>query len=120
MITNHNYSLFDVKSEIDKCQILCTNCHRLKTVTERGKDVLNKKISQENKELINSYKTNPCADCNNSYEVYCMEFDHLPEYKKTFTIGMCKTLSKEKILNEIGKCEVVCANCHKLRTHDRK
>jgi hypothetical protein len=30
------------------------------------------------------------------------------------------TLSKKKIDEEIAKCEIVCSNCHRIRTHQRK
>lgn len=63
---------------------------------------------------------NPCADCGENYPYWMMQFDHLPEYEKSFNI--CTTthgFSIEAIQNEINKCEVVCANCHANRTHYR-
>ncbi len=62
----------------------------------------------------------PCADCNHQYPAYVMQFDHLPDFNKKFTIGDIFNASSVKmLLDEIDKCEVVCANCHAERTHKR-
>ena len=70
--------------------------------------------------LINSYKDKPCTDCKQKYPPYVMDFDHLGD--KEF--GICemrrRRMSFEKIILEIKKCEVVCANCHRIRTNKRQ
>jgi hypothetical protein len=49
-----------------------------------------------------------------------MDFDHRPDEAKLFTISHGKgQYGEEKILAEIAKCDVVCANCHRLRTFGR-
>jgi hypothetical protein len=45
-----------------------------------------------------------------------MEFDHLPGFEKTNNVGNMKSRSREAILAEIAKCEIVCGNCHRART----
>jgi hypothetical protein len=58
-------------------------------------------------------KSVPCMDCGNEYPSVCMDFDHI-RGDKTFNISQCKSL---KDLNEeAAKCDVVCANCHRIRT----
>jgi hypothetical protein len=69
---------------------------------------------QERRKWINSLKAFPCTDCKISYPPYVMQFDHLRN--KEFQIGEVWR-SKESILKEIAKCELVCANCHMERTH---
>lgn len=69
------------------------------------------------KELINAAKDVPCTDCGIKYPPYVMQFDHLRD--KEFQIGNSFTFSLERVLAEIEKCEVVCANCHAERTHQR-
>jgi hypothetical protein len=68
-------------------------------------------------EVIRTTKAKPCADCGVEYPYYVMQFDHLSD--KEFTIGSFKNVSIKKLLAEIAKCEVVCANCHAERTHAR-
>lgn len=49
-----------------------------------------------------------------------MDFDHV-RGKKSFNIGGGKmgTPSFEAIEVEIAKCDLVCANCHRIRTEKR-
>lgn len=64
-------------------------------------------------------KSEPCADCGNHYPPECMDFDHV-RGKKLFNIGTSYTrYSMEKLLAEIEKCDIVCANCHRIRTKNR-
>lgn len=63
-----------------------------------------------------------CTDCKEDYPYWMLEFDHLPEFEKLFTIGgrNARDYSLEQIVAEIAKCEIVCANCHKNRTYWRQ
>ena len=68
--------------------------------------------------LIDSFKAKPCADCEETFPPVCMDFDHVRGVK-LFTIGDRSGRSLEAILDEIAKCDVVCANCHRVRTQER-
>lgn len=61
-----------------------------------------------------------CVDCKEMYPHYVLEFDHREGTKK---IGSPSEIysrnGKQKGLEEIEKCDIVCANCHKIRTHNR-
>ena len=61
-----------------------------------------------------------CADCKVKYPYYVWEFDHTEDNKEGNISWMITFSSMEEILNEVKKCEVVCANCHKKRTYSRK
>lgn len=77
----------------------------------------------ERKMFIENFKRNkPCLDCGNQYPVYVMDFDHREGSSKVASISwmsMHSTANLEKIKLEIEKCDLVCANCHRIRTHDR-
>ncbi len=60
----------------------------------------------------------PCTDCKTRYPYYVMQFDHLGD--KEFNIAGSFDLAWSKILTEISKCEIVCSNCHAVRTHNRR
>jgi hypothetical protein len=66
------------------------------------------------KAIIEELKRKPCADCGLTFPSVCMDFDHVRGRKKN-TIGvlLCCT---ESLRRELAKCEVVCANCHRIRT----
>ena len=49
-----------------------------------------------------------------------MDFDHVRGKKHANVMELIPTLSKKKIDEEIAKCEIVCSNCHRARTHSRK
>jgi hypothetical protein len=75
----------------------------------------------KNRAAVHEAKSRPCADCGIQYPYYVMEFDHLDAGVKHFNVSAGVTrASHERILAEIAKCEVVCANCHAERTHQRK
>jgi len=62
----------------------------------------------------------PCMDCKINYPYYVMDFDHVRGRKHKNVMELIPTLSKKKIDEEIAKCEIVCSNCHRIRTHQRK
>ena len=62
----------------------------------------------------------PCIDCGINYPYYVMDFDHVRGVKQANVMELVSTLSKKKIDEEIAKCEIVCSNCHRIRTHMRK
>lgn len=67
----------------------------------------------------NNAKDTPCMDCGVQYPTCVMDFDHRPGEVKSFGIGQSKR-SLEETLLEIAKCDVVCSNCHRLRTAARR
>ena len=68
--------------------------------------------------LLAFFESHPCVDCGEPDPVV-LEFDHLRD--KSFSIG--QSLSRrtwQAVLEEMEKCEVVCANCHRRRTAKRR
>ena len=75
------------------------------------------------REFIVYYKeANPCVDCNNYYPFCVMQFDHLPEFEKSFNIARFHehTASLSEVKAEMAKCDLVCGNCHAIRGHIRR
>ena len=62
----------------------------------------------------------PCIDCGINYPYYVMDFDHVRGQKHANVMELVSTLSKKRIDLEIAKCEIVCSNCHRIRTHIRR
>ncbi len=72
------------------------------------------------KYLRNLKEASPCTDCGSYYPYYVMDFDHVRGRKQKNVMELVPTLSRKKIDEEIAKCEIVCSNCHRERTHFRK
>lgn len=63
---------------------------------------------------------NPCIDCGETNPVV-LEFDHVRGRKKKAVADMVREgYSIGAIQEEIAKCAVRCANCHRIKTHKRK
>ncbi len=64
----------------------------------------------------------PCTDCTETFPYYVMEWDHIPERgQKRFNISKVAGhgMNTARAQAEIAKCDLVCRNCHGLRTHIR-
>jgi hypothetical protein len=89
---------------------------------------MNKKYYSQERHRQNNYiklieylTDKACVDCGESNPIV-LDFDHLPKHEKKFAIGRAisgSTRSWNSIFLEIQKCEIVCANCHRIRTSTR-
>ena len=79
----------------------------------------NKNLMKIKQEFLQDLKSKtPCADCKNKYPHYVMEFDHLRD--KVHEVSSLTNNSWGKLMKEIEKCDIVCANCHATRTWMRR
>lgn len=65
--------------------------------------------------VANYLKSNPCVDCGEK-DIIVLEFDHIRDKKYNVSEMINTSLSWKTIKNEIDKCEVRCANCHRRKT----
>jgi len=79
----------------------------------------NLKHKSKIKEILTLAKSVPCVDCQKIYPPYVMDFDHVTG-NKIANVSEMNKFTVEAILMEIKKCEVVCSNCHRERTHKRR
>lgn len=79
-----------------------------------------RKRYRENRQELIELRSKPCTDCKQTYPHYVMEFDHA-RGKKRFNIASLGQgrLSDPMAQEELAKCDLVCANCHKVRTYKR-
>ena len=98
------------------------------TPEQKIKKAIQRRASQKRqreqiRDLIAKVKDVPCTDCKNIFPDYVMDLDHLPERgPKLFTVSQAvhKLFNMQKLLDEVAKCEVVCSNCHRIRTNKRR
>lgn len=61
-----------------------------------------------------------CVDCNQKYPYFVLDFDHVRGTKKDGVAQLITWGTLEEIYEEIDKCDIVCANCHRVRTQNRR
>jgi hypothetical protein len=82
-----------------------------------------KEYSKAARERIRAYitaylKDNPCVDCGEADPVI-LEFDHVRDKHFNIADAVRKGVGMKKLKDEIAKCEVRCANCHRKKTYQR-
>ena len=60
-----------------------------------------------------------CTDCGKAFPPQVMQWDHLPGFEKLGEISEFSGHTRAELVAEIAKCELVCTNCHILRTVSR-
>lgn len=74
---------------------------------------------QKKKDAI-IYKGSSCNDCDESYPkspYVIFDFHHRDPTEKEFTWKKMRLVSKERMYNELDKCDLLCSNCHRIRHH---
>lgn len=91
--------------------------HREKMIAYAAKR--NKGVKTTIKKFIAELKDKPCKDCGIKYNPWVMDFDHRNPKEKLYKISNLISINAklETIENEAAKCDVVCSNCHRERTH---
>ena len=78
-----------------------------------------KKYYEARCQLLIELKSKPCADCHGIFPAYVMDFDHVRGEKKFGIAHGMHNRPLDDVLLEIAKCNLVCSNCHRIRTHTR-
>jgi hypothetical protein len=80
----------------------------------------NTHVKTENKRRLHAYlSSHPCVDCSET-DIRVLEFDHV-RGNKTLDVAklLDQTIPWHLIEAEITKCDVRCANCHRIKTIER-
>jgi 5-methylcytosine-specific restriction endonuclease McrA len=119
-------------AELEKCDIVCANCHRARTharALERRRigiesghvPITESRRRRDQTELLRRLRDVPCADCQGRFPFFAMDFDHRIPIDKEFEVTrMLGRVDTEKLLEEASKCDIVCANCHRKRTYEQR
>lgn len=109
----------------------CLTCHRITNTlaarayrkTPKGKAAGvkgNRLLRRRRKMKLLELFGGKCVDCGYAGHFAALEFDHLDATTKLFTIGASGTSKKwNQLVEEARKCEIVCSNCHAIRTYER-
>ena len=82
----------------------------------------NKKVKTELRKFVDRYKLYVgCVDCGYKENALALQLDHVRGEKiMAVSTLVSRATSLEKVKEEIRKCEVRCANCHSIVTHERR
>lgn len=64
------------------------------------------------KDLIDSFRSKGCSNCDEKDPV-CLDFHHIDPKTKKFSIGSASLAPYKDLMEELQKCIVLCANCHR-------
>lgn len=74
-----------------------------------------KKSIEQRRAWLDSLKAGPCGRCKQLFPAYVMDWHHSDHRTKKFGIGRGSfRRSRAAIIEEIAKCELLCANCHRI------
>lgn len=80
---------------------------------------MNRAAWNRRQQWLDLLKDKPCMDCGGMFSPECMDFDHVRGTKRMGVTMLCHKAAKEAVLEEVNKCDLVCANCHRTRTKKR-
>lgn len=76
--------------------------------------------SKRRREMWEIKEKSGCIDCKEKYPHYVLEFDHREGENKNGSVSdIYAKWGRDLGLKEAEKCDIVCANCHKIRTYNR-
>jgi hypothetical protein len=106
---------------------LCKPCHNKKTRDNRTKRLASDKdyrtsinlkkrlLLRERKRLAIEHKGGVCQDCGGVFPPCAFDFHHLDPKEKDYEPSAASRVSLDKMLKELEKCILLCANCHRIR-----
>jgi protein-arginine kinase activator protein McsA len=117
----------NLKKSKDGYNTICKKCMRLYYNNHYNNNPIRKKQIRKNDQIRKDkfklfkrkyFETHFCVDCDaNDFRI--LDFDHLGDKEFNISDGIMRGYAFSRILKEIEKCEVVCANCHRIRTWER-
>ena len=113
------------KSRKDGLNTICRVCSRLRSrqyykdnTVEHKKAVQKRNVKYKQAVSTRVYEyllNNPCTVCGEK-DITVLEFDHLRDKTKAVSQLVMSNNNWERVWEEIKKCQVLCANCHRRKT----
>lgn len=97
----------------------CKNARQRAYRKRDGKHYMPPKLMESVVRLEEIKSTTPCVDCGGIFPPECMDFDHLRDKRKGVSALLYAGRPWSEVEEEMSKCELVCANCHRIRTRRR-
>lgn len=104
---NHGMTEFAFRKDGQRKRWRCLKCIRDQVQKRR----VNRKV------LLLEERGFTCMDCGYTGPPFVFDFDHRDPKEKTFGIASRGSGGIGKLREEANKCDLVCSNCHRIRTH---
>lgn len=109
-----------IKHEIAKCEVRCANCHLLRTTSQLGWGDNKSRYVRARRRYVDLRKRRGCVDCGED-RLTVLQFDHVRGRKVAPISNLVTQMRPWPIIEqELAKCEVRCANCHRVSTWHRR
>ena len=73
---------------------------------------------QSRRDILNRYKMwKGCEFCGYRESPHALDFDHIDPAQKEAQVSNMLTGSRKRLIAEVRKCRVLCANCHRIHTN---
>lgn len=112
MIT-HGFGRSKLREEMEKCIVLCANCHRKRHYDHPKEGEVETERKQKRAWLYELKRGSGCENCEES-DPRCLVFHHGGAEKSASIAKMVANgQDRTRIRSEVARCEVWCANCHR-------
>ena len=113
-----------ILEEIEKCDLICANCHRKghASLVAKGKkkghrsphyERNKKRIERARRFVKRARESSKCEKCGEDRSE-CLDFHHRHGKDLTISELVARKASIAKLKEAIAKCDVLCANCHRV------
>lgn len=116
-ISSRRMKFETIRDELDKCLLLCVNCHRKEHCKYKTGNDRYTRYRRNRKIKASAMFDNKCSDCNLAYELCVYDFHHPDFSQKDLNFSDNKSWAITE--KELKKCVMLCANCHKRRHANR-
>ena len=108
-----------LEKEAKKCVLLCGNCHHIEHFSSTN--INNDKFRNNKKIILDFVGKKECEECGWNGHQCALVFHHLNPKEKDFILSKVRTILhtvqdlQQNIIDEVNKCQLLCANCHQLK-----
>lgn len=115
----YSRSVAAIRSELSKCDVLCTNCHLAEhastaAITSQGGARAVVEWRRRTKTRLLELHGGRCIRCGYAGHVAALVFHHRDPSTKAFAISVDGVpRAWHRLVDEAAKCDLLCANCHR-------
>jgi hypothetical protein len=108
------YSKNAIREEVDQCELLCANCHAREHIEPVDDDAEPSTKAERLRAWTRTYKREQgCQRCD-AEDPRSLQFHHPDEKRATVSSLISDSAPAAAVRDEVDRCTVLCANCHRI------